>query len=64
MNVDNCVKILVSSYLVEYKELFDLATQFILKHKGEFVENDAWKEMQEKNPTLALKMAKDALFKL
>merc|ERR1712083_1252902 len=47
LNVNNAVKVMISSYLVEYKELFDLATQFILKHKGEFVENDAWKEMQE-----------------
>merc|ERR1712018_761343 len=54
LNVHNAVNVMISSYLVEYKELFDLATKFIFKHKGEIVENDAWKEMQEKNPTLAL----------
>ena len=54
--------------MVDYKELFNRATQFIVKHivehKREIVENDAWKEMEEKNPKLALKMMKEAMFKL
>ena len=62
LNVHNAVRVLISSYLIEYKELFDLAAEFIFKHKGEIVENDAWKKMQEKNPTLALKMMNKVMF--
>ena len=64
LNVHNAVNILISSYLVDHKELFNLATKFIVMHKGEIVKNDAWKEMQEKNPALALKMMNEAMFKL
>ena len=68
LSVHNAVNILISSHLVDYKELFNRATQFIVKHivkhKREIVENDAWKEMEEKNPALALRMMKEAIFQL
>ena len=64
LNVHNAVNILIASYLVDHKELFNLATQFIVKHKGELVENGTWKELKEKNPKLALKMLEEAMFKL
>ena len=64
LTVHNAVNVLISSYLVDHKELMDLATQFIVKHKDELVENGAWKEMKEKNPKLALKMMDKALFNL
>ena len=64
LNVHNAVNILIASYLVDHKELFNLATQFIVKHKGELVENGTWEEMKEKNPKLALKMLDAAMFKL
>ena len=44
--------------------MFNLATQFIVRHKGKIVKSEAWKEMEEKNPKLALKMMKEAMFKL
>ena len=64
LDVHNAVTILISSYLVDHKEMLNLAAQFIFKHKGEIVETDAWKEMEEKNPKLAIKMMKEAMFKL
>ena len=35
-----------------------------IQHKGKIVKSEAWKEMEEKNPKLALKMMKEAMFKL
>ena len=64
LNVHNAVNILIASYLVDHKELFNLATKFIVMHKGELVKTGAWKEMEEKNPKLAYKMMKEALFNL
>ena len=65
LNVHNAVNILISSYLVDHKELFNLATKFIVMHKGEIVENDAWKKMREmEKKNLALKMMQKAMFKL
>ena len=64
LNVNNAVNIFISSYLVDHKELFNLSTKFIVMHKGEVVEVDAWKEMEEKNPKLAFKLMKEAMFKL
>ena len=65
------MKIMTAAFLTDQKELFESACQYVFNHSRineqigpKIVETKAWKELEEKDPMLALKMLKEAMFKL
>jgi len=61
----NVVDVMTAAYLTNQEELFETAYKFIFKLRIEKnVEIEAWKELDKKNPTLAIKMMKKAMFKM
>ena len=57
----NAVEIMIKSYMINQKDLFDAAQKFVqvCKSSGKVVKMDALEEM---NPNLALKMLRQAMF--
>ena len=65
LSEENVVDVMTAAYLTNQEELFETAYKFIFKLRIEKnVEIEAWKELDKKNPTLAIKMMKKAMFKM
>ena len=60
----NAVEVMIKSYMIIQKDLFDAARKFVqfCKNSGKPVEMEALEELKETNPTLALKMLSQAMF--
>ena len=52
LSVENCLDVLLSAHLMNQKELFRAASDFVIKNKGKLARTNAWKEMEETNPKL------------
>ena len=52
VSVDNCLDVLLSAHLINQKELFSAASDFVNQNKGKLVRTNAWKEMVETNSKL------------
>ena len=57
----NVAGVMTSAFLADQEELFQSAYKFLFKLKIENVEIKAWKNLDEKNPTLAAKMMRKAM---
>ena len=55
---------MTKSYMINQKDLFDAARNFLqfCKNSGKVVDMEALEELKETNPTLALKMLSQAMF--
>ena len=62
----NVVVVMTAAFLTNQEDLFESAYEFIFKSRigKQTVGIEAWKELEEKKPTLAFKMLKKAMFKL
>ena len=62
----NVVDVMTAAFLTNQEDLFESACDFIFKSRigKQTIEIEAWKELEEKKPTLAFKMLKKAMFKL
>jgi len=62
---ENAVDIMTTAYTTNQKELFRVASRFLFKHQleGRTFETKAWIEIKEKNPSQALEMMDEALFR-
>ena len=58
------MEIMTKSYMINQKDLFDAARNFLqfCKNSGKVVDMEALEELKETNPTLALKMLSQAMF--
>ena len=52
LSVENCLDVLLSAHLMNQKELFGAASDFVNQNKGKLVRTTAWKEMVETNSKL------------
>ena len=52
LSVENCLDVLLSAHLMNQKELFGAASDFVYQNKGKLVRTTAWKEMVETNSKL------------
>merc|ERR1719266_1913931 len=64
LSEENVVDVMTAAFLTNQEELFASASKFIFKLRieNQNVEIEAWKELEEKNPTLAIKMMRKAMF--
>ena len=62
----NVVDVMTAAFLTNQQDLFESACDFIFESRigKQTIEIEAWKELEEKKPTLAFKMLKKAMFKL
>ena len=62
----NVVDVMTAAFLTNREELFESAYKFIfnLRIENRNVEIKAWKELEEKNPTLAIKIMRKAMFQM
>ena len=62
----NVVDVMTAAFLTNQEDLFESACDFIFESRivKQTIEIEAWKELEEKKPTLAFKMLKKAMFKL
>ena len=61
LSVENCLDVLLSAHLMNQKELFRAASDFVNQNKGKLVRTDAWKEMEETNPKLTTNILSEVL---
>ena len=61
ISVDNCLDVLLSAHLINQKELFRAASDFVNQNKGKLVRTNAWKEMVETNPKLTTNILSNVL---
>jgi hypothetical protein len=52
LSIDNVLDILLCAHLTNQKDLFNTASNFVMKNKGKLTETMEWKEMMETNPKL------------
>lgn len=66
LSEENVVDVMTAAFLTNQEELFESAYKFIFKLRieNQNVEIEGWKELEEKNPTLAIKMMRKAMFKM
>ena len=66
LSEENVVDVMTAAFLTDQEDLFESAYEFIFKSRigKQTVGVDAWKELEEKKPTLAFQMLKKAMFKL
>ena len=63
----NAMEVMTAAFMTNQKELFESACKFVFKNNSQIVASDilnAWKELEERDPMLALKMLKEAAFKI
>ena len=60
----NAVRLMISAYLVNHNLLFHDACQFIIENQfqNNIQEAEDWKDLEQKNPALALKIRAAATF--
>ena len=66
LSEENVVDVMIAAFLTDQEELFKSACKFIFKIKIDgknVVETEAWKQLKEEKPILALKMLNKAMFK-
>jgi len=65
LTVENAVDIMTTAYSINQKELFRKAAKFLFKNQleGKKFETTAWNEIKEKDPSQALKMMDEVLFR-
>ena len=66
LSEENVMDVMTAAFLTDQEELFELACKFVFKIRTDnqiVVETEAWKELQEEKPILALKMLNKALLK-
>ena len=66
LSEEDVVDVMTAAFLTNQEDLFELAYEFIFKSRidKQTVGVEAWKELEEKKPTLAFQMLKKAMFKL
>ena len=50
--LDNVLDVLVLAHLINKKDLFDAASDFITKNKGSVVKTNGWKQWESTDPSL------------
>lgn len=61
LSVENCLDVLLSAHLMNQKELFRAASDFVNQNKGKVVKTNAWQEMEETNPKLTINVLSNVL---
>ena len=51
-SLDDVLDVLVVAHLINQKELFDAATDFVHKNKGNVVKTNNWEQLKVTNATL------------
>ena len=55
-SLDTVLDVLVVADLINQEELFDAATDFVMKNKGKVVKTKDWKQWKETNPSLIVRI--------
>ena len=62
MNVENVLEIIYSAYLTNNQQIIEAASKLILKNRGAVRTSAFWKELEEKNPSVACKISNLIIF--
>ena len=61
LTVENAAEVLLTAHFTNQKELFNAASNFVCRNKGELVKRKAWKDLVKTNPTLVANILSNML---
>ena len=53
LSLENALDVLITSHLINHKDLFDAASNYVCENRRYLVKTDSWKELMETDPKLA-----------
>ena len=61
LTVQNASEVLLTAHFTNQEELFNAASDFVCKNKGELARTKAWKDLVKTNPTLVANVLSNML---
>ena len=52
LSLENALDVLITSHLINHKDLFDAASNYVCENRRYLVKTDSWKELMETDPKL------------